>query len=110
MKKTSILVSKGKMFSSSICVSARDTPGLDPVSIAGDRGGVPGSSDPVSTAARRVAAMDRTVTIGCPPWPDVPLSHHGAALRFRVLDAVQGADALSSGSFLEMPEIFPSVP
>ena len=38
--------------SSSTCVSACDAPG-DPVLIAGDCGGVPGSSDPVSTAARR---------------------------------------------------------
>ena len=37
---------------SSICVSARDAP-VDPVLVAGDCGGVPGSSDPVSTAARR---------------------------------------------------------
>ena len=52
-RKPSILVSKGKTFSSSIiCISARDTPGPDPVLIAGDRGGVPGSSDLVSTAAR----------------------------------------------------------
>ena len=49
-RKPFILVSKGK--SSSICVSGRDAPG-DPVLIAGDCGGVPGSSDPVSTAARR---------------------------------------------------------
>ena len=52
-KKTSILVSKEESSSSSVCVSARDTPGPGPVPIAGDRGGVPGSSDPVSTAARR---------------------------------------------------------
>ena len=53
-RKPSILVSKGKTSSSSIiCVSARDTLGPDPVLIAGDRGGVPGSSDPVSTTARR---------------------------------------------------------
>ena len=53
-RKLFILVSKGKNYSSSIiCVSARDAPGPDPVLIAGDFGGVPGSSDPVSTAARR---------------------------------------------------------
>ena len=50
-RKLSILVSKEKI-SSSICVSACDAPG-DPVLIAGDCGGVPGSSDLVSTAARR---------------------------------------------------------
>ena len=43
-RKPSILVSKG----------ARDAPGSsDPVPIAGDGSGVSGSSDPVSTAARR---------------------------------------------------------
>ena len=53
-RKPSILVSKVKISSSSIIfVSARDAPGPDPVLIAGDCGGVPGSSDPVSTAARR---------------------------------------------------------
>ena len=46
-----MLASKEKI-PSSICVSACDAPG-DPVLIAGDCGGVPGSSDPVSTAARR---------------------------------------------------------
>ena len=51
-RKLSILVSKGKR-SSTVCVSARDAPGPDPVPIAGDRRGFPGSSDPVSTAARR---------------------------------------------------------
>ena len=51
-RKPTILVSKGKI-SSSICVSARDAPGPDPVLMVGDCGGVPGSSDPVSTAARR---------------------------------------------------------
>ena len=52
-KKPSELVSRGKSPSSSVDVSNRDTPGpSDPVPIAGDRGGVPGSSEPVSTAAR----------------------------------------------------------
>ena len=51
-RKPSILVSKGRI-SSSICVSARDAPGPDPVLIAGDFGGVLGSSHSVSTAARR---------------------------------------------------------
>ena len=37
---------------------------------------------------RRVAAMDCTVTMGCSPRLDVPLSHHRAALRWQVLDAV----------------------
>ena len=84
-RKPSILVSKGKISSSSIiCVSACGTPGPDPVPIAGDRGDVQGSSDSVSTTA-----MDRTVMMGCSPRPDVPLSHHWTALRFRVLDAVQ---------------------
>ena len=58
---------------------------------------------------RRVTAMDRTVTTGCSPRPDVPISHHRAALRFWVLDFVQEANTLSSRSFLE-PEISPYVP
>ena len=52
-RKPSILVSRGKGSSSSVCVSARDAPGPDLVPIAGDHRGFPGSSDPVSTAARR---------------------------------------------------------
>ena len=52
-KKTPILVSRGKI-PYSVDVSISDTPGpSDPVPIAGDRRGVLGSSDPVSTAARR---------------------------------------------------------
>ena len=52
-KKTSLLVSREIIPSSSIDVSIRDTPdSSDPEPIAGDRRGVPGSSDPVSTAAR----------------------------------------------------------
>ena len=107
-KKTFILVSKGKSSSSSICVSARDTPGSDPVPIASDRGGVPGSSDSVSTAARRGDGShcdDGLFFLArCSPIPS------SGCTEFRVLDAVQGANTLSSGSFLEMPEIFPSVP
>ena len=53
-RKSTTLVSKREISSFSIfCVSVCDTPDPDPVSIAGDRGGVPGSSDSVSTAARR---------------------------------------------------------
>ena len=53
-RKPSILLSKGKTSSSSIiCVSARDAPGPDLVLIAGDCCDIPGSSDPVSNAARR---------------------------------------------------------
>ena len=52
LKKTSILVSRGKSPSSSVDVSNCNTPGPDPVPIAGDRRGFPGYSDPVSTAAR----------------------------------------------------------
>ena len=44
---------------------------------------------------RRVAAMDHTVTVGCSPRSDVPLSHHRAALRFWVLDVVQEDDNVS---------------
>ena len=50
IQKPSKLVSERKN-SSSVCVSVRDAPG--PVPIAGDRGGFTGSSDPISTAARR---------------------------------------------------------
>ena len=50
-RKPSMLVSGGKGSSSSVDVSNCDTPGPDPVPIAGDRRGSPGSSDPVSTAA-----------------------------------------------------------
>ena len=94
-RKLSILVLKGKS-SSSVCVSARDAPGPDPVPIAGDRCDSSGSSDPVSTAARRGDGSH--CDDGCPPRPDVPLSHHRAALRFRVLDTVQEDDDLSSRS------------
>ena len=48
-----MLVSGEKGPSSSVDVSNYDTPGPDPVPIAGGRRGSPGSSDPVSTAARR---------------------------------------------------------
>ena len=49
-----MLVSSGETLSSSVDVSIRDTAGpFDPVPIAGGRGGVPGSSDSVWTAARR---------------------------------------------------------
>ena len=51
LKDPSILDSKREI-SSSIYVAACEGPG-DPVLIAGDCVGVPGSSDPVSTAARR---------------------------------------------------------
>ena len=51
-RNTSLLVANEK-FSSSICVSACDTLGCDPVLIAGECGGVPGSSDLVTTAVRR---------------------------------------------------------
>ena len=44
---------------------------------------------------RRVAAMDHPVTVGCSPRTDVLLSHHRAALRFWVLDAVQEDDNLA---------------
>ena len=54
MQEPSILVSRGRISSFLVDVSTRDTPGSsDSVPIAGDRRGVPGSFDPVSTAARR---------------------------------------------------------
>ena len=52
LKNPSILASNEKI-PPSICVSASGALGPDPVLIAGDCVGVPGSSDPVSTAARR---------------------------------------------------------
>ena len=53
-RKQTTLVSKRKISSFSVlCVSVCDTPDPDPVPIAGDRGGVPGLSDPVLTATRR---------------------------------------------------------
>ena len=52
-RKPSMLVSGGQGPSSSVDVSNCDTPGPDPVPIAGDRRGSPDSSDPVSTASRR---------------------------------------------------------
>ena len=48
-----MLVSGGKGPFSFVDVSNCDTPGPDPVPIAGGRRGSPGSSDPISTAARR---------------------------------------------------------
>ena len=52
-RKLSMLVSGGQGPSSSIDVLNCNTPGPDPVPIAGDLRGSPDSSDPVSTAARR---------------------------------------------------------
>ena len=104
-RKPSILVGK---ISSSICVSTCDASGPDPVLIAGDCGGVAGSFDPVSTAARRGDGSHSDDGLFSPTRcsPIIP----SAALRFWVLDAVQKAGTLFSRSFLKMPGISLFVP